>query len=65
MYGSLILLQDKLAESEAEIEKLKKKIEKIEEYSISQMGQWSCVVPPHLPADMEVLYDIIQMCQEQ
>ena len=37
----------------------------IQNYAESQMGEWSCVQPPYLPADMEVLYDIIKMCESE
>lgn len=63
MYNSLVLLQDKLAAQEAENKKLKKALGEIKDYAESQMGEWSCVQPPYLPAEMEVLYDIIEMCE--
>lgn len=63
MYGSLVLLQDKLSAAEAENKQLKKAIAEISDYALSQMGEWSCVQPPYLPADMEVLHDIVEMCE--
>ena len=42
---------------------LRAALTEIKEYAESQMGEWSSVQPPYLPAEMEVLYDIIEMCE--
>ena len=48
-------------ETNSETDLLKQKLEEIRLFADSQMGEWSSVQPPYLPADMEVLFDIREM----
>ncbi len=42
---------------------LRDALTEIKEYAETQMGEWSGVVPPYLPENMEPFYKIIEMCE--
>lgn len=43
---------------------LRAAIDEIRSMAEAGMGEWVSVQPPYLPADMEVLYDIVAACDE-
>ena len=44
---------------------LRAQLKEIKKYAESSMGDWVCVIPPHLPPAETVLFDIIQLCEEK
>ena len=48
----------------SEVSKLRAALNEVRELAVNGMGEWSPVQPPYLPADMEVLHDIIAACDE-
>lgn len=47
-----------------EINILRAALNDIRSIAASGMGEWSSVQPPYLPAEMEVLHDIVAACDE-
>lgn len=47
-----------------EVNVLRAALDEVRSMAENGMGEWSSVQPPYLPADMEVLHDIVAACDE-
>lgn len=59
IYQAVALHQVEADALRARVQALENSIENIIQICASGMGEWASVQPPHLPAEMEVLHDVI------
>ena len=43
---------------------MRKALNDIHDRAVAGMGEWACVQPPYLPANMEALHDIVEFCDD-